>query len=99
MNRHSLWGRPARAVKGRPAADHCRGFRRWGNLAASMPDAPAGFIGLGSNLGERERALEGARRQLAEHGFRLRAESSLYDTEPVGGPPQGWFLNQVVGGE
>jgi 2-amino-4-hydroxy-6-hydroxymethyldihydropteridine diphosphokinase len=64
-----------------------------------MTDAPAVFIGLGSNLGERERALEGARRGLAESGFRLRVESSLYETEPVGGPPQGWFLNQVVGGE
>lgn len=64
-----------------------------------MPDAPAVFIGLGSNLGEREHALDGGRRALQDHGFRILAESSLYETEPVGGPPQGWFLNQVVGGQ
>jgi len=61
--------------------------------------APAVFLGLGSNLGDREAALRGAVTSLAGHGFRVTAASSLYLTEPVGGPPQGWFLNAVVGGE
>ena len=56
------------------------------------------FIGLGSNLGHRERALSLARARLGEAGFAETATSSLYLTEPVGGPPQEWFLNQVVGG-
>ena len=57
------------------------------------------FLGLGSNLGDREAALEGALLQLAAGGFRLTRRSSLWLTEPVGGPPQGWFLNAVVMGE
>lgn len=60
--------------------------------------APAVFVGLGSNLGDREDALAQARAVLREAGFVETAMSSLYLTEPVGGPPQGWFLNQVVGG-
>jgi 2-amino-4-hydroxy-6-hydroxymethyldihydropteridine diphosphokinase len=59
---------------------------------------PAVFIGLGSNLGDRERALSLARARLRQAGFAETAASSLYLTEPVGGPPQDWFLNQVIGG-
>src|SRR5262245_13614578 len=64
-----------------------------------MPEGPAVFIGLGSNLGDREEALSRGRRALEERGFRVRVQSSLYETEPVGGPPQDWFLNQVIGGD
>jgi 2-amino-4-hydroxy-6-hydroxymethyldihydropteridine diphosphokinase len=64
-----------------------------------MPGAPAVFIGLGSNLGDREDALARGRRGLEGRGFRIAAQSALYETEPVGGPPQGWFLNQVIGGQ
>ena len=60
---------------------------------------PPVFLGLGSNLGDREAAIEEALRQLAARGFATRARSSLWQTEPVGGPPQGWFLNAAVGGE
>ncbi len=28
--------------------------------------------------------------------IRIREKSSIYETEPVGGPPQGYFLNQVI---
>jgi 2-amino-4-hydroxy-6-hydroxymethyldihydropteridine diphosphokinase len=59
---------------------------------------PAVFIGLGSNVGDREGALARARALLREAGFVERGASSLYLTEPVGGPPQDWFLNQVIGG-
>jgi len=57
------------------------------------------FLGLGSNLGDREAALEGALLRLAAGGFRVTRRSSLWLTEPVGGPPQGWFLNAVAQGE
>jgi 2-amino-4-hydroxy-6-hydroxymethyldihydropteridine diphosphokinase len=57
------------------------------------------FLGLGSNLGDREAALEGALGRLEARGFRVTRKSSLWLTEPVGGPPQGLFLNAVAEGE
>ncbi len=60
---------------------------------------PPVFLGLGSNLGDREAAIEGALAGLATRGFRVTRRSSLWLTEPVGGPPQGWFLNAVAEGE
>jgi 2-amino-4-hydroxy-6-hydroxymethyldihydropteridine diphosphokinase len=55
------------------------------------------FIGLGSNLGDREAYLEAARRALAgSENVVLTGASSLYETEPVGYTEQGWFLNQVA---
>jgi len=60
---------------------------------------PHVYLGLGSNLGDRERALEEGVRALGRRGFRVMSRSALYHTEPVGGPPQGWFLNAVIGGE
>jgi 2-amino-4-hydroxy-6-hydroxymethyldihydropteridine diphosphokinase len=56
------------------------------------------FLGLGSNVGERERNIERAIEALAERGFETRRSSSLYLTQPVGGPEQDWFVNTVVGG-
>jgi len=49
-------------------------------------------IGLGANLGNREANLRAALRGLWRMG-RVEAVSSLYETEPVGGPPQPPFLN------
>ena len=60
---------------------------------------PPIFLGLGSNLGDREAAIAGAIERLAARGFRTTLRSSLWLTEPVGGPPQGPFLNAVAGGE
>ncbi len=60
---------------------------------------PPVFLGLGSNLGDREAAIEDALRRLDARGFVTRLRSSDWLTEPVGGPPQGWFVNAVVGGE
>lgn len=54
------------------------------------------FIGLGSNVGEREATLHEALTRLTQRGFHLLHTSRLYSTEPVGGPPQEWFLNQVA---
>lgn len=54
------------------------------------------FIGLGSNLGDREAALRQGVAQLEAAGD-VDAVSPLYETEPVGGPEdQGAFLNVVV---
>ena len=56
------------------------------------------FLGLGSNLGDRERALDEGLRLLETRGFRVERRSSLWLTAPVGGPPQGDYLNAVVQG-
>lgn len=63
-----------------------------------MSDFPV-VLALGSNLGAREQALREAQRALEAGGFRLRARSAVYETEPVGGPRQGDYLNQVVAGD
>jgi 2-amino-4-hydroxy-6-hydroxymethyldihydropteridine diphosphokinase len=57
------------------------------------------FLGLGSNLGDRMAALEEAQRRLEDRGVHASARSSVWQTEPVGGPPQGWFLNAVLAAE
>jgi 2-amino-4-hydroxy-6-hydroxymethyldihydropteridine diphosphokinase len=64
-------------------------------------DAPLPLVvlGLGSNLGDRNRALEDALGGLDARGFHTTRRSSTWQTAPVGGPPQGWFLNAVVAGE
>src|SRR5213594_2072318 len=55
------------------------------------------FVGLGSNLGEREALLRMALDDLARlPTTRLVKASSLYDTEPVGEVEQPNFLNAVA---
>jgi 2-amino-4-hydroxy-6-hydroxymethyldihydropteridine diphosphokinase len=60
---------------------------------------PAVFVALGSNLGDREANLARGVRGLRERGLRITARSSVYETEPVGGPAQGAYLNAVVQAE
>ena len=43
-----------------------------------------GYLGLGSNEGDRRSHLEAAVRSLPEHGVDVLASSSVYETEPVG---------------
>jgi 2-amino-4-hydroxy-6-hydroxymethyldihydropteridine diphosphokinase len=43
-----------------------------------------GYLGLGSNVGERRANLQSALDGLAAHGVRVLAASSTYDTDPVG---------------
>ena len=50
------------------------------------------YLGLGSNLGNREENLRAALRGLWRMG-RVEAVSSLYESEPVGGPAQPAYLN------
>lgn len=60
-----------------------------------VPDRPGRrvFLSLGSNLGDRRRHLAEA---IGSLGSMVVAVSSVYETEPVGGPEQGRFLNVVV---
>ena len=43
-----------------------------------------GYLGLGSNVGDRLANLEGAVRTLERSGLEVLASSSVYETEPVG---------------
>lgn len=52
-------------------------------------------IGLGANLGDRRATLAAAVNAIAHLG-QVRAVSALYQTMPVGGPPQPDFLNAAV---
>jgi 2-amino-4-hydroxy-6-hydroxymethyldihydropteridine diphosphokinase len=55
------------------------------------------FVALGSNLGDREAHLEEAVRALASSaGIELLAVSPVYETAPIGPPPQGHYLNAVL---
>ena len=56
-----------------------------------------GYLGLGSNVGDRRANLQAAVDALAAAGVRVLASSSVYDTEPVGEVlDQPDFLNAVV---
>jgi 2-amino-4-hydroxy-6-hydroxymethyldihydropteridine diphosphokinase len=56
-----------------------------------------GYLGLGSNVGDRRAQLQAAVGALGEHGVVVLASSSTYDTDPVGDvldqPP---FLNACL---
>jgi 2-amino-4-hydroxy-6-hydroxymethyldihydropteridine diphosphokinase len=43
-----------------------------------------GYLGLGSNVGDRRGHLEAAVGELPRHGVEVLASSSVYETEPVG---------------
>jgi len=53
------------------------------------------YIGLGSNLGDKERNLRESLRRMRPFA-RVRVVSSLYRTEPVGFIEQDWFLNAAA---
>jgi 2-amino-4-hydroxy-6-hydroxymethyldihydropteridine diphosphokinase len=55
------------------------------------------YVALGSNLGDRLAHLQLAVDSLARvPGVEVRAVSRVYQTAPVGGPPQDSYLNAVV---
>ncbi|MBM4046205.1 MAG: 2-amino-4-hydroxy-6-hydroxymethyldihydropteridine diphosphokinase [Planctomycetes bacterium] len=55
------------------------------------------YIGLGSNLGNREGCLREAIQRLRQlPGTTVLRVSRFYETAPVGGPPQGEFLNAAL---
>lgn len=53
----------------------------------------AAYIGLGSNQGDRIFNIKRSLNLLEGEQVGVTAASPLYETEPVGGPPQGLFLN------
>ncbi len=56
------------------------------------------YLGIGSNLGDREANLKGALDALSGQ-VEIEKISSIYETEPVGYAEQPWFLNLVCRGE
>jgi 2-amino-4-hydroxy-6-hydroxymethyldihydropteridine diphosphokinase len=57
----------------------------------------AGYLGLGSNVGDRAAHLRAAIEALPEHGVEVEAISSRYETEPVGEVlDQPDFLNAAI---
>jgi len=69
---------------------------------APGPHPPQGravdaYVALGSNLGDREAHLAAAIEALrARPGVRVTSVSKVYQTAPVGPPPQGPYLNAVA---
>jgi 2-amino-4-hydroxy-6-hydroxymethyldihydropteridine diphosphokinase len=57
------------------------------------------YLGLGSNMGDRETMLQAAVRELESPRLHIRRTSPIYETEPMDVPGQPWFLNQVVEAE
>ena len=56
-----------------------------------------GYLGLGSNVGDREAHLRAAIAALPEHGVEVEAVSAAYETEPVGEVlDQPDFLNAAI---
>ena len=57
------------------------------------------YLGLGSNIGDRQANLEAALAGLPAIGVRVTRASPVYETEPVDFTDQRWFLNLVVEAE
>ncbi len=58
------------------------------------------YLGLGSNVGDRLAHLQQAVDAIAaEPGIEAVDVSAVYETDPVGGPPQPDYLNAVVAAE
>jgi 2-amino-4-hydroxy-6-hydroxymethyldihydropteridine diphosphokinase len=51
---------------------------------AAGPGERVGYLGLGSNVGDRRAQLAAAVAALPRHGVRVLASSATYETEPVG---------------
>ena len=68
-----------------------------------MPRAETGtttvYLALGSNLGDREGAIERAIALLAARGVAVLGRSPLYETDPITPDPQPLYLNAVVRAE
>ncbi|MFL5908435.1 MAG: 2-amino-4-hydroxy-6-hydroxymethyldihydropteridine diphosphokinase [Solirubrobacterales bacterium] len=66
-------------------------------MSAGEGPERVGYIGLGSNVGDRESHLRRAIEDLRQHGVSVEAVSSLYETEPVGEIlDQPDFLNAAI---
>ncbi len=54
------------------------------------------FIGLGTNMGDKQLQLETALEKIKDRGIHLLQTSTRIETEPWGGVEQDTFLNQVA---
>jgi len=54
------------------------------------------YLGLGSNIGDREAQLRAALIELEQSEVAVRRSASLYATEPRDFEEQPWFLNTVI---
>ena len=54
------------------------------------------YLSLGSNVGNRLATLQSAVADLEDAGLHISAVSSVYETDPVGGPAQDKFFNIVA---
>jgi 2-amino-4-hydroxy-6-hydroxymethyldihydropteridine diphosphokinase len=54
------------------------------------------YLGLGSNVGDREQFIRAAVDALNRAGVHVKRLSPLYETEPQGFAEQAWFLNGVA---
>ncbi len=55
------------------------------------------YLAVGSNLGNRNKNIKKAVDYLTKiKGIRVEKVSRIYETEPVGGPTQGKFLNAAI---
>jgi len=54
------------------------------------------YLGLGSNLGDRQTNLDDAIRRLTTDRVRVTRQSSIWETAPRDVLDQPWFLNQVI---
>ncbi len=62
-----------------------------------MPEPITAYIGLGGNLGDRERAIRAALHALARTaGIEVVRVSDIRETQPLGGAPQPYYLNAVA---
>ena len=59
-------------------------------------EARSVYLGLGTNIGDREANLQEAIERIKGLGLEIVRASSIYETEPVGYHDQPWFLNQVI---
>jgi 2-amino-4-hydroxy-6-hydroxymethyldihydropteridine diphosphokinase len=57
---------------------------------------PTTYLALGSNLGRREQYLRRSIAALEAKGITPVKTSTIIETEPMGGPPQGKYLNAVI---
>jgi 2-amino-4-hydroxy-6-hydroxymethyldihydropteridine diphosphokinase len=69
------------------------------NPSDNSGSAKTVYLSLGSNLGDRAAQIAQAVELLGAQGMRLVRQSSLYETEPLDLPDQGWFLNCVIEAE
>jgi 2-amino-4-hydroxy-6-hydroxymethyldihydropteridine diphosphokinase len=54
------------------------------------------FLGLGSNLGDRAKILQDAKKNIEESIGRIKSVSLVYETEPWGFESESKFLNMVL---